>query len=300
MCLSKGLGAPVGSVLVGSAELIAQARVWRKRYGAGMRQAGILAAAGHYALDHHVDRLADDHARARRLAQACAEVDPTVVDPAAVSTNIVILDLTAAGRSAAGVVDALAAHGVLASAFGPQRIRLVTHLDVDDDATDRAERRAASGAVGLTMGAGSDSASDCQDRRVNHADARALPPGQRPAAGWPVLHYGPVPHDRGERWDLRVTGATEDGQEHVLDAAPVRGSAAHRRPGRPALRDPLVGARQPVVGRRGAHAHRPVPARPRAPTTSWSGPSTATRPTCASRTSPRRARCWPRTTTGSR
>jgi DMSO/TMAO reductase YedYZ molybdopterin-dependent catalytic subunit len=69
------------------------------------------------------------------------------------------------------------------------------------------------------MGAGSDPRSDCQDRRVNHADDRALPPGQRPAAGWPVLHYGPVPHDRGERWDLRVNGATEDGEEHVLDAA---------------------------------------------------------------------------------
>ncbi|HEX3004983.1 MAG TPA: GntG family PLP-dependent aldolase [Angustibacter sp.] len=140
VCLSKGLGAPVGSVLVGSAELIARARVWRKRYGAGMRQAGILAAAGHYALDHHVDRLADDHARARRLAQACADVDPSVVDPTAVSTNIVILDLAAARRSAADVVDSLAADGVLASAFGPQRIRLVTHLDVDDDACDRAER----------------------------------------------------------------------------------------------------------------------------------------------------------------
>ncbi|KQX64423.1 low specificity L-threonine aldolase [Angustibacter sp. Root456] len=140
VCLSKGLGAPVGSVLVGSADLVAQARVWRKRYGAGMRQAGILAAAGLYALDHHVSRLADDHARARRLAEACADVLPGVVDPASVSTNIVILDLGAARAGAGEVVDSLAAQGVLASAFGPQRIRLVTHLDVDDDATDRAAR----------------------------------------------------------------------------------------------------------------------------------------------------------------
>ena len=138
VCLSKGLGAPVGSVLVGSADLVAQARVWRKRYGAGMRQAGILAAAGLYALDHHVDRLADDHARAQLLAQAAAEADATVVDPAAVRTNIVILDLRRSGRPAAEVVKHLGAQGVLASAFGPDRIRLVTHLDVDDDGAQRA------------------------------------------------------------------------------------------------------------------------------------------------------------------
>ena len=94
VCLSKGLGAPVGSVLVSSAERIAQARVWRKRYGAGMRQVGILAAAGMYALDHHVERLAEDHARARRLAEAIAAVRPDVVDPDDVDTNIVVLDLT--------------------------------------------------------------------------------------------------------------------------------------------------------------------------------------------------------------
>jgi threonine aldolase len=138
VCLSKGLGAPVGSVLVGSSELVAEARVWRKRYGAGMRQVGILAAAGLHALDHHVERLADDHARARHLASACAEADPRVVDPDAVRTNIVILDLSSTGRSSADVVTSLAAQGVLASAFGPGRIRLVTHLDVDDDGAERA------------------------------------------------------------------------------------------------------------------------------------------------------------------
>ena len=79
VCLSKGLGAPVGSVLVGGAELIAGARVWRKRYGAGMRQVGVLAAAGHYALDHHVERLADDHAHAALIAQACAAAAPSAV-----------------------------------------------------------------------------------------------------------------------------------------------------------------------------------------------------------------------------
>src|ERR671929_810427 len=101
VCLSKGLGAPVGSVLVGSADRIAAARVWRKRYGGGMRQVGILAAAGRYAIDHHVARLADDHARARRLADAVASVRPELVDLDAVETNIVVLDLNAAGLAAA-------------------------------------------------------------------------------------------------------------------------------------------------------------------------------------------------------
>jgi threonine aldolase len=128
VCLSKGLGAPVGSVLAASVERIGQARVWRKRYGAGMRQVGILAAAGHYALDHHVDRLADDHARARRLAAAVG------VDPATVPTNIVVLQVPDAPRVAA----AAAADGVLASALGPRMVRLVTHLDVDDDGIDQA------------------------------------------------------------------------------------------------------------------------------------------------------------------
>src|SRR5215212_7757695 len=101
VCLSKGLGAPVGSVLVGSAERIAAARVWRKRYGGGMRQVGVLAAACRYALDHQLTRLADDHARARRLGAAVAEVRPELVDTDAVETNIVVLDLGAAGVAAA-------------------------------------------------------------------------------------------------------------------------------------------------------------------------------------------------------
>jgi threonine aldolase len=130
VCLSKGLGAPVGSVLVSTAARIAEARVWRKRYGAGMRQVGILAAAGLYALDHNVERLADDHVRARRLAEALG------ADPANVDTNIVVLD----APDAAGVATRAAQSGVLVSALGPRFLRLVTHLDVDDDGIDAAVR----------------------------------------------------------------------------------------------------------------------------------------------------------------
>jgi threonine aldolase len=138
VCLSKGLGAPVGSVLVGSRDLVARARVWRKRYGGGMRQVGILAAAGLYALDHHVERLAEDHARARLIAEACADALPGVANPHAVRTNIVLLDVAGARRTAPEVVAGAAEHGVLVSAFGSRALRLVTHLDVDDAGAQRA------------------------------------------------------------------------------------------------------------------------------------------------------------------
>ncbi len=139
VCLSKGLGAPAGSVLVGTAEAIAEARIWRKRYGGGMRQVGILAAAGLHALDHHLDRLADDHARARRAAEAFAQAAPGCIDPASVETNIVVLDLTDTHWSAAHlVVEAAAAAGVRGYAVAEQAVRLVWHLDVDDAATDHA------------------------------------------------------------------------------------------------------------------------------------------------------------------
>jgi threonine aldolase len=128
VCLSKGLGAPVGSVLVSTADRVVEARIWRKRYGAGMRQVGILAAAGRYALAHHVERLADDHARARRLAAALG------ADPAMVDTNIVVLDAAEAATVAAKARE----QDVLVSALGPRFLRLVTHLDVDDDGIDRA------------------------------------------------------------------------------------------------------------------------------------------------------------------
>ena len=138
VCLSKGLGAPVGSVLVASAERIARARVWRKRLGAGMRQVGILAAAGTYALDHHLLRLAEDHERARRLAKAIAAADATVVDADAVETNIIPLDLTHTAFDAVALASEAKKRGVLISVLGPRRARLLTHLDVDDDAVDEA------------------------------------------------------------------------------------------------------------------------------------------------------------------
>lgn len=138
VCLSKGLGAPVGSVLVGSADHMAEARIWRKRYGAGMRQVGILAAAGLHALDHHVERLTDDHARAARFATACAEAAPASVDPAHVETNIVVLDVGRVGWQAPEFVAALLEQGVRTYAVGPGRVRLVWHLDVDDAGTDAA------------------------------------------------------------------------------------------------------------------------------------------------------------------
>ncbi len=138
VCLSKGLGAPVGSVLVGSTAAIDEARIWRKRYGGGMRQGGILAAAGLHALEHHVDRLADDHARARRAAQACAEAAPGCIDPGLVETNIVILDVSGAGWRAADLVAAALDQGVRGYAVGTATVRLVWHLDVDDEATDHA------------------------------------------------------------------------------------------------------------------------------------------------------------------
>ncbi|KAA1417949.1 aminotransferase class I/II-fold pyridoxal phosphate-dependent enzyme [Nocardioides humilatus] len=120
VCLSKGLGAPVGSLVVGPAALIAEARVRRKRLGGGMRQVGVLAAGGLYALDHHVDRLADDHAHARLLAEACG------VDPAGVDTNIVAFDVADAPAYVAAAREA----GVLVGAVGARTVRLVTHLDV--------------------------------------------------------------------------------------------------------------------------------------------------------------------------
>ncbi|MEP9365584.1 GntG family PLP-dependent aldolase [Nocardioides sp. CN2-186] len=128
VCLSKGLGAPIGSLMVGSADAIAEARIWRKRMGGGMRQTGILAAAGLHALDHHVERLADDHAHARLLAEACG------VDPATVDTNIVVVQRS----DAADFVTAAREQGVVVSLVGPTAVRLVTHLDVSDDDAQKA------------------------------------------------------------------------------------------------------------------------------------------------------------------
>lgn len=128
VALSKGLGCPVGSLVVGRRDAIEESRVWRKRMGGGMRQTGMLAAAGLHALDHHVERLADDHAHARLLAEACG------VDPVTVETNIVV----APRDDAAAFVAAAAEQGVRLSAVGPRAVRLVTHLDVSRADAERA------------------------------------------------------------------------------------------------------------------------------------------------------------------
>jgi threonine aldolase len=139
VCLSKGLGAPVGSVvLMKDAALDTRARDLRHRLGGAMRQAGIIAAGGLFALRNHVDRVADDHARAKRLAGGIADVAPGVVDPGLVDTNIVILDLSTTTLDAAALDAACQAEGVLVSCVAPRRVRLVTHLDVDDAGVDRA------------------------------------------------------------------------------------------------------------------------------------------------------------------
>ncbi len=129
VCLSKGLGAPVGSLAVGPAEVIGEARRWRRRFGGAMRQAGVLAAAGSYALAHHRDRLGEDHANARAIADHLAQVHPGLLDPGEVVTNIVYVPT--GSRPATEVVAALADDGVRVGAMGPNLLRLVTHLDVD-------------------------------------------------------------------------------------------------------------------------------------------------------------------------
>ena len=129
-CLSKGLGAPVGSLLVGPAELIDRARLFRKAMGGGMRQAGVLAAAGLIALEEGPKRLYEDHANAKLLAEALATLPGVSIDPDAVETNIVIFGLTGQ-QNPAELVARLKARNVLMSALGHNLIRLVTHLDVD-------------------------------------------------------------------------------------------------------------------------------------------------------------------------
>jgi threonine aldolase len=136
---TKGLGAPVGACLAGSAELISEAWRYKQMWGGAMRQAGVIAAAALYALDHHVDRLADDHANARRLAEGLAAIDGITIDPATVETNIVAFGL----RDAPAFCAALEADGVLMGPLGAERVRAVTHLDVDADGIERALAAAA-------------------------------------------------------------------------------------------------------------------------------------------------------------
>jgi threonine aldolase len=134
VCFSKGLGAPVGSVLVGEADFIAEARRFRKMFGGGMRQAGIIAAGALYALENHCDRLADDHANAKALAQGLAVMDGVEIDPAEVETNLVFFDVTA--KPAAEIVDALKADGIGILATGPGRVRAVLNLGVTREDVD--------------------------------------------------------------------------------------------------------------------------------------------------------------------
>jgi len=138
VCLSKGLGAPIGSLMLSTKERVAEARIWRKRYGAGMRQVGIIAAAAHYALDNNIARLAEDHARAKKIAVAIAAIDASLVDPSKVVTNIVGLDLSKIGMTAAELTTRCREAGLWISALGPHYARLVTHLDFDDAQCDEA------------------------------------------------------------------------------------------------------------------------------------------------------------------
>ncbi len=137
ICLSKGLAAPVGSVIAGPRDFIARARRIRKMLGGGMRQAGVLAAAGRVALNQMVDRLADDHALAKRLALGLATLPGLYLDPAQVETNIVVVEL-ARGLDPDTVLERLARRGVRLVAFGGQRLRAVTHLGITADDCDRA------------------------------------------------------------------------------------------------------------------------------------------------------------------
>ncbi len=140
ICLSKGLGAPVGSVVVSDKKRIEAAVKIRKQYGGAMRQAGILAAAGIFALEHNIDRLAEDHRRAKRLAQALAEMKLVKLNPEHIQTNIVIFDISPTGKTPGQVQAELEEEGVRVVPFGPTDLRAVLHLDIDDDDVERAIR----------------------------------------------------------------------------------------------------------------------------------------------------------------
>jgi threonine aldolase len=138
VCLSKGLGAPIGSIMLSTKEIVARARVWRKRYGGGMRQVGLLAAGAHFALDNNINRLSEDHRRAKEIALAIATIDSSLIDASTVETNIVGIDLTALSISAAELAARCKEAGLLISALGPNYARLVTHLDFDDNQCQQA------------------------------------------------------------------------------------------------------------------------------------------------------------------
>ncbi|MDP8239476.1 MAG: GntG family PLP-dependent aldolase [Candidatus Hatepunaea meridiana] len=132
VCLSKGLGAPIGSLIAGSKELINEAHRFRKRLGGGMRQVGIIAAAGLYAIEHNRTRLIEDHIRAKKLAEAINNQEAFTVDLDNADTNIIVFDTTPSGLSGPDVNNRLKKHGVLGTSFSGTRVRLVTHLDIND------------------------------------------------------------------------------------------------------------------------------------------------------------------------
>jgi threonine aldolase len=138
VCLSKGLGAPIGSLVAGSKTFIDRVHRFRKMFGGGMRQVGILAAAGIYALDHHLERLKEDHQNAKRLAVGLKEFRGVSIDPKHVETNIVTFDVTNTGMTGAQVAEVMKREGVLIHTFGKTQIRLVTHLDVTSEDIERA------------------------------------------------------------------------------------------------------------------------------------------------------------------
>ena len=137
-CLSKGLGAPVGSMVAGSKAFIERARIYRKMFGGGMRQAGVIAAAGLIALEKSPGRLHVDHENAKRLAEGIAEIPGLAIDPKKVRSNIVIFDCTKTGKTAVEICDALHPHGVWAQDTALYSVRVVTHCDVDRTGVERA------------------------------------------------------------------------------------------------------------------------------------------------------------------
>ncbi len=151
-CLSKGLSCPVGSIVCGSAELVARARRIRKRLGGAMRQAGVLAAAGIVALETMIDRLADDHANARRLAEGLAELPGLTLDMESVETNMVYVDCSGTGQSSAELAKRLNAAGVMVSTPGAASLRFVTHRHITAEDVDEAVRRVAGVLAGLRAG----------------------------------------------------------------------------------------------------------------------------------------------------
>ena len=138
VCLSKGLGAPIGSLVSGSESFIHRAHRFRKMFGGGMRQVGIIAAAGIFALDHHLERLKEDHQNAKRLAVGLKEFKGVSIEPKYVETNIVIFDVANTGMTGSQVAEAMKKEGVLIHAFGRTQIRLVTHLDVSNEDIEKA------------------------------------------------------------------------------------------------------------------------------------------------------------------